>query len=642
MPTSVQLPDGNIGEFPDGMSSAQIEAVLQKQFPANTAKPEGFLESLGHTFGIGKEEGEARQKEFREHPVRTLAGALIGGPALMAGKGVVDESMRSGKEVGAAINAAKDKNPYAVVEHGAYAIPFVGGGIKRGVEQLGPHEVINPAEVGTALGTAIQTAPLVADAAKPVTEPITASPGRVARFLTRTSPRETAELVKETQTANEAATKAHADEAQEAVNKQRDTRLKSLKKQRSAAAENQAAKSDVATQNKQAVKANEQAADVPAKRQAAFRELQGQIETAREKALKVGNEKYNAINPKLDPIEADGEKVESSLDQSLQKIKGSDTEPTILKNISKRINEGTAEPLTYRDLQGFYSELNAELSKGTLPGDVYAAYDTMHEAIGEEMQRIADSQGMGAQLTDARNYWRRMKQAFGKPYNPNDTATATMEHAAPDIARAEEEANRRRLLASFDPSIQGTFTHLDNLERGAKSLGQPKPLREILKPNPTPPSETVPRMKDANVPERPAAKTIGAEDVRANKLQSLEKKGIPGFRAFFRRGANYGLGLKTLWDAYNGRFASLPGDISFGAGLYGVGEGFVRLLQKPEVQEFLTRPTPEDLAQIPPELRGNLGPMLDAAKAKGIQVDPRLYAIAAAPQKKRVAAALTR
>ena len=37
MGTQVQLPDGNIGEFPDGMDNAAIEAVLQKQFPSRRA-----------------------------------------------------------------------------------------------------------------------------------------------------------------------------------------------------------------------------------------------------------------------------------------------------------------------------------------------------------------------------------------------------------------------------------------------------------------------------------------------------------------------------------------------------------------------------------------------------------------------------
>jgi hypothetical protein len=41
MPIRVQLPDGNIGEFPDGMKPGEIEAVLRKQFPPQTqARPD--------------------------------------------------------------------------------------------------------------------------------------------------------------------------------------------------------------------------------------------------------------------------------------------------------------------------------------------------------------------------------------------------------------------------------------------------------------------------------------------------------------------------------------------------------------------------------------------------------------------------
>jgi hypothetical protein len=39
MPTRVQLPDGNIGEFPDGMSQQDIEGVLAKQYPQKAAAP---------------------------------------------------------------------------------------------------------------------------------------------------------------------------------------------------------------------------------------------------------------------------------------------------------------------------------------------------------------------------------------------------------------------------------------------------------------------------------------------------------------------------------------------------------------------------------------------------------------------------
>lgn len=613
MPVPVQGPDGNIYQFPDGTDKAAAIAYFKKKgIGVPKTNPASFLDRLtqvekpdpAHPWNpreAAKAVGNigAGGLSVLLHPIDTLAniGGVFTAPLEMA------EGAKFSDTVPGQMVKSFKENPYGAVESGVGQAAVMGG----------------------AEGTA---------------ESIPETGGKVARFLTKTTPKETAELVKETRVANEAVVKAHADEAQDAVNKQRDMRLNSLKKIREEGAERQTKTEEVKAGNKQALKANRQSEEMPAKRQKVYRELQGQIETARETARKVGNEKYNAVNPVLDPIEADGESMESALDESMQKIKGSETEPPVLKSISKRINEGKAEPLTYRDLQGFYSELNSELSKGTLPGDVYAAYDEMHEAIGNEMQRIADEKGMGKQLTDARNYWRRMKQTFGKPYNPTDVATKTMEGSSSDIARAEEEANRRRLLASFDPSIQGTFEHLDNLERGSRSLGSPKPLREILKPNPEAPRVTVPRMQDAAVPERPTPKTINAEDVQNKKLTSLEKKGIPGIRKSGRHIVNYGIGLHALWDAFSGRLENLPRDFGLGAAGYGATEAFARLLERPDIQEMLTKPTPADLAQIPADLRGNLGPMLDAAKAKGIKVDPRLYALVAAPQRKRVAAAL--
>lgn len=47
MPTQVQLPDGNVAEFPDGMSQAEIEQVLQRQFsPPQTLKEQMERENI--------------------------------------------------------------------------------------------------------------------------------------------------------------------------------------------------------------------------------------------------------------------------------------------------------------------------------------------------------------------------------------------------------------------------------------------------------------------------------------------------------------------------------------------------------------------------------------------------------------------
>lgn len=71
MPTRVQLPDGTIGEFPDGMSEEQIQGVLAKQFP-----PPAPPETMGHkALGVAK--------DFGTGAIKSVGGALdtIGAPA---------------------------------------------------------------------------------------------------------------------------------------------------------------------------------------------------------------------------------------------------------------------------------------------------------------------------------------------------------------------------------------------------------------------------------------------------------------------------------------------------------------------------------------------------------------------------------
>jgi hypothetical protein len=57
------------------------------------------------------------------------------------------------------------------------------------------------------------------------------------------------------------------------------------------------------------------------------------------------------------------------------------------------------------------------------------------------------------------------------------------------------------------------------------------------------------------------------------------------------------------------------------------------LLTRPEVKEFLTRPTRQQVAQIPLDLRGEMPTIIAAAKAKGVQVNPLLVAYAATIQR---------
>lgn len=148
---------------------------------------EGFWESLGHTFGFGKEEAAAYAKEIQDHPLR----AALKNPLTDAIQAAASGFMRSTGELGQSVDALRDGNPAAAGVHAVQAVPFVGPAIQHGADQLQPGQSINPGEVGTALGTAVQTAPMAlgfADSAFPnrpaIPNPVSAVGNAVKPLLT--------------------------------------------------------------------------------------------------------------------------------------------------------------------------------------------------------------------------------------------------------------------------------------------------------------------------------------------------------------------------------------------------------------------------------------------------------------------------
>lgn len=259
------------------------------------------------------------------------------------------------------------------------------------------------------------------------------------------------------------------------------------------------AKADLASEYKKGTAQQEKIEPTQKKLATSRNWLRAGIETAREKALAQGNANYSALNETLAPVQANPEMYTNAYLEASDALRGSKNPPGLLNAMGKKIEEG--DPVTYADLQGDYSQLGKELSKGTLPGDIFHAYDQLHESIGNEMQRIADNNGMGQQLTDARNYWRRMKQTFGRPFPVGDTATKALSSAAPDLANADEQANRVRLLGSFDPGIPSMFNNVENIQKGLESLPGPTPARTRLR-------TLTEKQTGVQTPERPVQPTM--------------------------------------------------------------------------------------------------------------------------------------
>lgn len=402
------------------------------------------------------------------------------------------------------------------------------------------------------------------------------------------------------------------------------------------------------------------------------REMDVAVEKARHDALEIGNKKYSGVNETLNPQLANESAIEGALNAARDKIKGSDVTPPILKSIAGKvahedyvssggqkfgpgtplyesvkgseggIPKGESAPLSYKDLQGYYSELSRELSKGTLPGDIYAAYDTMHEAIGNEMQRIADANGQGAALTDARNYWKRMKQTFGKSSDTiNNRASKAVRTANPNLPKQQANEYQLRLLASFDPEIgnlanrakeiQGRLT---SLPKKVSAPAAPTPRTEYAEPNATKPVEP-PTVNTRNIREQLLDRwTTGESQLSKFQVRSLISGGFGAIAgSLLGRGEGAAIG-------------GIAGSV-FGPA------AIARLVEMPAVREWLTRPPKgelETLQKLPNadriRLTDGLRQVASQAQRQGIKVAPILTnllsasVIAGSGDKKGVAKAL--
>jgi hypothetical protein len=152
----MQSPDGQVGYIPAERTQDAVAKGF-KMVPTQdfqNDQQEGFWESLGHSFGIGQEEGEARAQQAQQHPVSTMIRAMI--PGADAVQGVVQGAKRIASELSQIPGAFKAGNPAEAGVHAVQAIPILGPAIQHGAEQLNPGQSVNPAEMGTALGGAIQ------------------------------------------------------------------------------------------------------------------------------------------------------------------------------------------------------------------------------------------------------------------------------------------------------------------------------------------------------------------------------------------------------------------------------------------------------------------------------------------------------
>jgi len=311
------------------------------------------------------------------------------------------------------------------------------------------------------------------------------------------------------------------------------------------------------------------------------------------------------------------------------------TYPSIVKGLFDRVN--SKEPLTWRDLQGYRTEIGKKLSTGRLPGDEYRGYRNMLEVVDDGLQKIADAHGMGDQVRSDRAFYRRYMEAFHDTGSePNTMARKSLTKTTPEYASEQAEQARRAALGKFDPQIPKLSQSLDSVRSRLDALPSDTTARGMTKQYPEPPVPGKPaplQQTPIDVPEVDPRKirndlverwAHGEEKLNTWQVRSLIRGSLgPALGALLGEASRTGFGGVMIGTAVGG---------AFGPAL------IAKLVDMPAVREFLTRPPAgelEGLQQVPHADRikivNGLNEVVKAAAAKGepIKVSPAIAALLA-------------
>ncbi len=317
------------------------------------------------------------------------------------------------------------------------------------------------------------------------------------------------------------------------------------------------------------------------------------------------------------------------------------------------IGQGT-RPISWNDLQGFYEETGAKIADGPQPGkgDIYKAIQQVHQFVGDQMQQLADAQGVGPQHRAARAFYRDYMNTFHEPTGPSssgspvaqallakDPLVAANKFTGPSADRGVAD------LGKYSPSLANLAQDLQRTAEakvevpsgGRKSVAADVPPPKIkpvpAKPNlPLPPALPGP---PADIPFRQPklspTRTISADDLQRANEASVQHRGSSAVGSLIR--------LSVVWPAFHllsdlmrGREVS-PGGLAAIPAAGATGMAIEEVLAHPGVKEFLTRPSRAQIAQIPLDLRGDMPNIVQAARSRGVPVSPLLAAYAATIQR---------
>lgn len=256
------------------------------------------------------------------------------------------------------------------------------------------------------------------------------------------------------------------------------------------------------------------------------------------------------------------------------------------------VQEGAIQadsPVTFKFLQGVFSKTSRLLSRGNLPGDVYQAVKSVHDAAGSEMKALAQDAGAESQLTEAQAYWSDMMKTFAD----KDSAVAQVlrntgkfdpEHYSSPLTKGKAAKRGIDMLRKYDPKAAQLA---ESIRQTDEKIGEIAKAKGKIKE-----------------PEKPTVDIRNAKTAALDKL----KHTIRGLSRYdLNRLTFMGLGTLTgLVEGGNNPIAAIAGGVGAEVLYFAGRRGMSVLLDKPAVVEWLTRPQPGDveiIRQLPEEIQ---------------------------------------
>jgi len=308
-------------------------------------------------------------------------------------------------------------------------------------------------------------------------------------------------------------------------------------------------------------------------------------------------------------------------------------------------------------LQGYIREGRFN-GNGPLRGEMKQLAKVLRAAV----TRASAEAGAAPELDSARNATITYQGAFGREIKPQTTARTIREKQInPEAFQTREDEARLAKTRSYDPTLVDSYRQVKAAREALDKLPDEESLRKKLRQVPAPPTvgdarpgfrlvelpkpaparltsgspseraaQAVKPPDRSNFPDRPSPtpnKTISASDIAGayraaadTRIGKIENRGQwaatwPLFQA-----------ARALWG---GHIPSIPTMGLESAGMLATVKATTKLLRYPPLIKFLEQARPEDLASIPPELRGDLPGLVEQAKQRGIKVSPALVAATA-------------